>query len=228
MPMTSFPRTGCWHRFTPADWRFIAEALSLSDKGRESLATMGDDPEAVRHVADHPRVFEALVMSPRAALVSPELFFLVVVRHTLKGIGVDDLEVADYMAVVCADFGVPPRSAMSTTQPQPERLYSLDWIQALENARGHERFFIHVQCANQFLVLTCLYPDFLHHRAERRGAPDVVYYEGVVSTHLDAAGRHVLAEEFALREVLTRLANFFPPVRRAMNHTLREFLSLGS
>jgi hypothetical protein len=226
--MTSFPRTGCWHRFTPADWRFIAEALSLSDKGRDSLAAMGDDPEAVRHVADSSEVFEALVMSPRAALVSPELFFLVVVWHTLKGIGVKDLEVADYVAVVCADFGVPPRSTMSSSQPQPERLYSLDWIQALEKARGHERFFIHVQCANQFLVLTCLYPDFLHHRAERRGAPDVNYYEQVVSTHLDAAGRHVLAEEFALREVLTRLADSFPPVRRAMNHTLREFLSLGS
>lgn len=226
--MTSFPRTGCWHRFTPADWRFIAEALSLTDQGRDSLATMGDDPAAVQHVADHPRVFEALVMSPRAALVSPELFFLVVVRHTLKRIGVEQMELADYVAVVCADFGVPHRASSSSLQPEPERLYSMDWLQALDKARGHERFFIHVQCANQFLVLTCLYPDFLHHRAERRGAPDVGYYEGVVSTHLDAAGRHVLAEEFALREVLTRLADAFPPVRRAMNHTLREYLNLGA
>ncbi len=189
---------------------------------------MGDDPDALRHVADHPRVFEALVMSPRAALVSPELFFLVVVRHTLKRIGVEELEVADYIAVVCSDYGVPPRRTAQAGESGPERLYSMDWMHALEKARGHEKFFIHVQCANQFLVLTCLYPDFLHHRAERQGAPDVGYYEGVVSTHLDAAGRHVLAEEFALREVLTRLADRFPPVRRAMNHTLREYLSLGS
>jgi hypothetical protein len=225
--MTSFPRTGCWHRFTPADWRFIAEALSLTEQGRDSLATMGDDPDALRHVADHPKMFEALVMSPRAALVSPELFFLVVVRHTLKRIGVEELEVADYIAVVCSDYGVLPRGTAQAGEREPERLYNMDWMQALEKARGHEKFFIHVQCANQFLVLTCLYPDFLHHRAERQGAPDVGYYEGVVSTHLDAAGRHVLAEEFALREVLTRLANRFPPVRRAMNHTLREYLSLG-
>ncbi len=39
-------------------------------------------------------------------MVSPELFFLVTVRHTLKRIGVDDIEVADYMAAVCADFGL--------------------------------------------------------------------------------------------------------------------------
>jgi hypothetical protein len=37
----------------------------------------------------------------------------------------------------------------------------------------------------------------------------------------------VLAEEFALREVLTRLASGFPSVRRAMNYTLREYLNLG-
>jgi hypothetical protein len=78
------------------------------------------------------------------------------------------------------------------------------------------------------MVLTCLYPDYLHHRAERRGAPDVDFYEGVVMSHLQAAGHHVLAEEFALDEVLLRLSDAFPPVRRAMNHTLREYLSLGS
>ena len=225
--MTSFPRPGCWHRFTTADWRFIAEALSLNDQDRDSLAAMSDDPDALRHVADHPRVFEALTMDRRAALVSPELFFFVVVRHTLKRIGVEDLELADYVAVVCADFGVPPRRGNEPRKNEPPRLYSMDWLEALAKARSHERFFIHVQCANQFLVLTCLYPDFLHRRAERRGAPDVGYYEGVVSTHLDAAGRHALAEEFALRTVLTQLAEAFPPVRRAMNHTLREYLSLG-
>ena len=225
--MTSFPRPGCWHRFTTADWRFIAEALSLKEQDCDCLAAMADDPDAVRHVADHPRVFEALVMQPQTALVSPELFFFVVVRHTLKRIGVEDLQVADYIAVVCADWGVPPQQSAAPEKREPPRLYSLDWLDALSKARSHERFFIHVQCANQFLVLTCLYPDFLHRRAERRGAPDVGYYEGVVSTHLDAAGRHALAEEFALREVLTDLAEAFPPVRRAMNHTLREYLSLG-
>ena len=109
-----------------------------------------------------------------------------------------------------------------------ESLYSVDYIEALESAGPHERFFIHVQCANQFLVLTCLYPDFLHRRAERRGAPDVDYYEKVVISHLEAAGKHALAEEFALDDTLTHVASAFPPARRAMNHTVREYLSLGA
>ena len=108
-----------------------------------------------------------------------------------------------------------------------DSLYSVDYLEAIESASRHHKFFLHVQCANQFLVLTCLYPDFLHRRAERRGAPDVDYYEQVVVSHLDAARKHVLADEFALEETFEKVAECFPPARRAMNHTVREYLSLG-
>jgi hypothetical protein len=222
------PKTGCQYRFTPADWQFIIETLGLDQRGRESLATLTDDPDSVRHILDHPKLFEAVLVTRRAAMMSANLFFFVLVRHTLKRIGVENFEVADYVAVVCAEFGLPSANPVSLKQPDLPGLYNLDYIQALENARGPERFFIHVQCANRFLVLTCLYPSFLHHRAERRGAPDVEFYEQVVISHLGAASHHALAEEFALQDVLVALADAFPPVRRAMNHTLREYLSLGS
>lgn len=225
--MMRFPRTGCWYRFTPADWEFIGRCLALTEGSRNSLASLADDPDAVRFVVDQPRLFEALLMGRQAAMVSPELFFLVTVRHTLKRIGVDDIEVADYMAVVCSDFGLSG-SRGCAEKAEAEGLYSVDYVQALESARSREKFFIHIQCANQFLVLTCLFPSFLHRRAERRGAPDVNYYEQVVVSHLDAAGRHVLSQEFALHDVLLRLAGNFPPVRRAMNYTLSEYLNLGN
>ena len=98
---------------------------------------------------------------------------------------------------------------------------------SIAKANGHDRFFLHVQCANQFLVLTSLYPEHLKRRAERRGAPGLDYYEGVVISHLLAASQHRLAEEFALDDLLSMLAQAFPPVRRAMNHTVREYLNLG-
>jgi hypothetical protein len=209
------------------DWQFIIESLGMSERGRESLASLCDDPDSVRSILDHPKLFDAVAVQRRAAMLSPTLFFFVVVRHTLKRIGVEDLQVADYLAVVCAEFGMPtPRQV--DAQADKMSLYSIDYLEALDQARGPEKFFIHVKCANQFMVLTCLYPDYLHHRAERRGAPDVDFYEGVVMSHLQAAGHHVLAEEFALDEVLLRLSDAFPPVRRAMNHTLREYLNLGS
>jgi hypothetical protein len=226
--MSRFPRPGCWYRFTAADWQFIRDSLALTQKDREGLVSLLDDPEAVQMILDHPKLFDALLVGRHAALLSPELFFFVVVRHTLKRIGIEELELADYMAVVCADFGSPATVAKNVTENRMESLYSVDYITALEQADSHKRFFIHVQCANQFLVLTSLYPDFLHRRAERRGAPDVGYYEQVVVSHLESAGKHALAEEFALDDVLMRLAEAFPPVRRAMNHTVREYLSLGA
>jgi hypothetical protein len=228
MSQMRLPKTGCQYRFTPADWQFIIETLGLNQRGRDSLASLTDDPESVRHILDHPKLFEAVIVNRRAAVMSANLFFFVLVRHTLKRIGLEDLEVADYVAVVCAEFGLPAVNPVSQKEPEVPGLYNLDYLEALDKARGPERFFIHVQCANRFLVLTCLYPAFLHHRAERRGAPGVEFYEKVVVNHLDAAGHHALAEEFALQDVLVRLADTFPPVRRAMNYMLREYLSLGS
>ena len=210
------------------DWQFIIECLGMTHKGKESLASLCDDPDSVRMILDHPKLFDAVAVQRRAAMMSPDLFFFVVVRHTLKRIGVEDLALADYMAVVCAEFGMQSLRQSSSGRPDLESMYSVDYAQALDQARGPERFFIHIKCANQFLVLTCLYPGFLHRRAERRGAPDVDFYEGVVMSHLQAAGKHALAEEFELDDVLLRLSESFPPVRRAMNYALREYLSLGS
>jgi hypothetical protein len=225
--MTRFPRPGCWFRFTPTDWSFIRDTLALNERGREGFDAMIDDPEAVPIILDNDKLFEAALISRKAALLSPELFFFIVVRHSLKEVGVTEVAVADYMAVVCADFGCTPTKGPEQINRNVDSLYSVDYLEAIESASRHHKFFLHVQCANQFLVLTCLYPDFLHRRAERRGAPDVDYYERVVVSHLDAARKHVLAEEFALEETFEKVAQSFPPARRAMNHTVREYLSLG-
>lgn len=225
--MTRFPRPGCWFRFTPTDWTFISDTLALNERGREGFKAMIDDPDAVPIILDNDKLFDAALVSRKAPMLSPELFFFIVVRHSLKEVGVTEMAVADYMAVVCADFGCSPTKGPQDINHSIDSLYSVDYLEAIENASRHHKFFLHVQCANQFLVLTCLYPDFLHRRAERRGAPDVDYYEQVVVSHLDAARKHVLAEEFALEETFEKVAESFPPARRAMNHTVREYLSLG-
>jgi hypothetical protein len=84
------------------DWQFIIESLGMSERGKASLASLCDDPDSVRSILDHPKLFDAVAVQRRAAMLSPTLFFFVVVRHTLKRIGVEDLQVADYLAVVCA------------------------------------------------------------------------------------------------------------------------------
>lgn len=63
------------------------------------------------------------------------------------------------------------------------------WFEAIQQAGGHNKFFLHVQCANQFLVITCLYPDFINRLAKRRGAPDVDYYDHVIVSHQPSCPR---------------------------------------
>jgi hypothetical protein len=225
--MMRFPRPGCWFRFTEVDWKFIFETLALTDRDRASLSSLCEDPETVALILDHPKLFDSLLQRHAMSVLSAELFFFLVVRHTLKRVGVTEVAVADYIAVVCADFGCRPRLEPHEAERQVESSYSIDYLSSIDQASRHERFFLHVQCANQFLVLTSLYPDYLKRRSERRGAPGLEFYEGMVISHLQAASRHVLAEEFAMDQVLTHLADAFPPVRRAMNHTVREYLHLG-
>ncbi len=227
LTMTRFPRPGCWFRFTPADWYFIRDTLAPTDRSREGFNAILDDPAAISLILDNERLFEEVVMSKRGLQVSPELFFFLVIRHTLRERGITAVQVADYMAVVFADFGCGASKGPDEINRSIDSLYSVDYLEAIQEAGGHHKFFLHVQCANQFLVLTCLYPDFIHRRAERRGAPDVDYYEQVVVSHLEAAQKHVLADEFALEETLGLVADSFPAARRAMNHTVREYLSLG-
>lgn len=223
----ALPRPGCWHRFTAADWEFVSQTLAETPAGRESLATLFEDVDTLELILASPRLFDALMERRCGSWLSPELFFLVVVRQALSRVKTVRFQVADYIAVVCADFGCRADSGPQVRDKQVSSLYSVDYLEALHNANRHERFFLHVQCANQFLVLTSLYPDFLHDRAIKRGAPDIEYYEEVVVNHLTAARDHVLADEFALTEVFEQLTEIYPLVRRALNHTAREFLSLG-
>lgn len=223
----TLPRPGCWHRFTDADWAFIGDSLADTEPGREALAKLFKDPDALEMILASPRLFDALMNKRCGTFLSPELFFFIMVRQALARVAVVEFQVADYIAVVCADFGCRAERGPKVGDKQISNLYSVDYLEALQNASRHERFFLHVQCANQFLVLTSLYPDFLHARAMRRGAPDVDYYEDVVVSHLTAARQHILADEFALVEIFDKLTDSYPKVRRALNHTAREFLSLG-
>lgn len=227
LTMTRFPRPGCWFRFTPADWYFIRDTLAPTERDKQGFNSILDDPQAIPLILDNDLLFDTLVRSRRGLTVSPELFFFLVIRHALKERGITAMAVADYMAVVCADFGCGASKGPDEINRSVDSLYSIDYLEAIHEAGGHHKFFLHVQCANQFLVLTCLYPDFIHRRAERRGAPDVDYYEGVVVSHLEAAQHHALADEFELEETLGLVASTFPTARRAMNHTVREYLSLG-
>ena len=92
----------------------------------------------------------------------------------------------------------------------------------------YDRFFLEVQCGNHFLVLTGMFPKFLAHRADRRGAPGVSYYESVAKNAYLAAGDHPLAHEFEVRSIYPRLVECFTQTRQALNRMTEDFLFLDT
>lgn len=222
--------TSCRERLQPRDFEFIHTALTGRPGGRpEDLASLFDDPESLTAILDHDRLARAVLELPFPLAISPQLYFYVLVRRSLKQAGIDDVEVADYVAAtLAAHAGGSPLGVTRGRRPDTDFTYHVDFIEKREGLGDYDRFFLEVQCGNHFLVLTGLFPRFLEHRAERRGAPGLRYYEGVARHAFAVAGGHPLAAEFAVSGVYHRLAECFGETRRALNRMAEEMLFLGS
>ena len=220
----------CRERLQPRDFEFIVATLAGGERGSKFLAELFAEPEALAVVLDQDRLLRAVLELPAPLAISPELYFYVIVRRSMKDAGIDDLEIADYVAATLADHagGGAASRRFNGCVPDTDFTYHVDIVEKMIDASPSERFFLEVQCGNRFLVLTGLFPHFLTRRSERRGAPDLNYYEGVARNAFLLAGRHPLAEEFAVREIYQRLGGCFSETRRALNRMAEELLFLGA
>jgi len=222
--------TSCRERLQPRDFEFITKVLAGGDRGATFLAELFQEADSLAVVLDQDKLLRAVLELPSPLSISPELYFYVIVRRSLKDAGITDLEIADYVAATLADHAGGGRHSAPRggDLPEAEFTYHVDFIEKMTDSSSTERFFLEVQCGNRFLVLTGLFPHFLTRRAARRGAPGLDYYEGVARHAFLVAGRHPLADEFAVREVYRRLGDCFTETRRALNRMAEERLFLGS
>ncbi len=221
--------TSCRERFRPRDFAFIEQVLAGGVGQSRDLESLFEDPDSLLAILDHERLVRAILELTYPLTISPELYFFVLVRRSLKHAGIDDAEIADYVAAtLAAHAGGSPLGPARGDKPDVDFSYHVDFLREMEGISDYDRFFLEVQCGNHFLVLTGLFPKFLEHRAERRGAPGLRYYEGVARSAFLAAGGHPLADEFAVRSIYPRLADCFSETRRALNRMAEDYLFLGS
>ena len=102
-------------RLTGADLQLVILLLSRGSAHRRAylerrLASEGPDP-----LLDAPDLLERLLTVRTMLVPSEALFFYVALRHTLRGAGIDDRELADYLAAMLLDFG------------QRDRAWRIDW-----------------------------------------------------------------------------------------------------
>jgi hypothetical protein len=220
-------QANCRVQFTASDVDFILNVLGRRPGEAASLVALLADPETRDLILDDDLLFRALLEHGGCLRVSPHLYFYVLVRHVLRRSGLDDRRVADYVAELLAEFSREERSHC-VVPGQPGRLqYFFEMLTALETADDHTAFCIRAHIGNHSLFLSGVFPEHILHRAERRGAPGLRYYENLGRANYRAASHHRLAARYDLAAVFDTLSEHFEPTRRALNDLAERVFSLG-
>ena len=212
-------------RFTTADFSFLSDLLAPGE-GQRHLWTLWEDPEALREMLDLKEVFRGLLDIPGALPVSPQFYFYVLVRHSFLDAGIDDPQVADFVAGVMSERVATNPSDVLTGVPGG-LTHAADFVSILENAHGRLRFHLQIAAGNQFLVLTGLFPGYLQKRCVRGGAPGLEFYENFASRVYKEASENTAAPRGVPRRMFGELSECLHDARCSLNRVAEEFVFLG-
>ncbi len=219
-------QANCRVQFTANDVDFIIAALGKKRGAAESLTLLLADPETRDLILDDELLYRALLEQGGCLRVSPHLYFYVLVRNVLKKSGLDDRRVADYVAELLTEFSREER-ARCVTSDGHHLNYMFEMLAALEKADDHTSFLIRAHIGNHSLFLSGVFPEHIRHRAERRGAPGLRYYQDLGRANFRVASGHRLATRYDLASVYDTLSEHFEPARRALNDLSERVFSIG-
>ena len=182
-------------RLRAQDFRLVALALARGDAVRREhyerlLLEQGPD-----RVLDERGLLEALLVLRSLVVPSPALFAYVAVRQTLLAAGVDDRELADYLAALVLEFGDHDRHSRIGRADDQTYHYLVDMVGELTGVddAGERGFLLRVHLGNYSLWLAGLFPDYVEARRSRQGGPDLPYYDELGRQGYRLASEHRLA-----------------------------------
>ena len=204
-------------RLTGADLQLVVLLLSRGSAHRRAylerrLTNEGPDP-----LLDTPDLLERLLTVRSMLVPSETLFFYVLVRHALKRSGLEDRDLADYLAALLLEFGQRDRAWRVDWNDDQRHRYLVDIVADLEATSGDRRFKVMVHLGNYALWLAGLFPDYIAARRLRKAGPDVSYYDAMGRRGFGLASDHQLADHYGLGAVLKTAAERFPALRSALN-----------
>lgn len=184
------------------------ERLSLERR----LAMEGPDA-----LLSRPELLERLLAVRTMLVPSEVLFFYVLIRHAMRQGGLDDADVADYLAAMVLEFSRRDRAFRIDWNDDQQHRYLVDIAADLEASAGDRRFKVMVHLGNYALWLAGLFPDYIAARRLRKGGPDVGYYEALGRRGFGMASDHHLADRLGLGGIFRLAAERFPALRSALN-----------
>ena len=174
--------------------------------------------EGLDSLLDHPATFSAVMKNRRVSTLSPRLTFYVMVRHTLLESGLDNPQIADYVAALLVEFADKERAFRIARYDDKTYRYIVDLVSDLEGEDSKRRqFLLRAHLGNYSLWLSGLFPDYVIARVQRKGAPGLSYYEDIGSTGFVMASESEIADHFDLVTIYQEVARGFGAIRRALN-----------
>jgi hypothetical protein len=202
-------------RLTTEDLRLLLHQEGTAPAGREDLDIWLQEVP-LDQVLDQPGLPDRLEAAPVPG-PSPSLFFYVLVRHALLARGLDDRIVADYCAALLREFGVRDRAWRIAPVDDHEHRYLVDILADLSASTGERQFRVMVHLGNHALWRAGLFARRIAAVRDRRGGPDLRYYDALGYRGYAEASGHWLAQRAGLDGVLRTAAEHWSTVRSALN-----------
>ncbi len=218
----------CRSRFTESDFDFVVEVLAREPSQSTTLSELLTDEDSRNSILDHDKLLRSLLQQGGWLKVSASFYFYVLTRHVLKWSGLEDREVADYTAGVLTHFCNREKLSSPYTGDTTGGLfpYLSDLLIALQKTSPSESFLLRLHIANFSLFLSGIFANRIHAHRDRRGGPDLEFYERIGRSHFALAAKDTLAKQLKITDVLEELSNEFRRVRKSLNHLSAELLQM--
>jgi hypothetical protein len=217
----------CRIQFTADDIDFITKALARRPGGTDCLVGLLADQDTRDLILDDEHLFHALLEQRGCLSVSSHFYFYVMVRNVFRSAGIEDREVADYVAEVLSEYSLQERSRMLLPGQKNSLEYFFEMLTALQTADERTSFIIRAHIGNHSLFLTGVFPQRSLHRAAKRGFPNLNYYEEIGSANFRVASDHRLAQRYELGPIFAQLSERFHATRLALNDISDRLFSIG-
>jgi hypothetical protein len=217
----------CRIQFTAADLEFIAETLDRKSPGHQTLLKLLADDDTRDLILDDEHLFNALLENRGCLRISSRFYFYIIVRNVLKRAGIDDRQVADYTAELLSEYSQLDRTTCKVPGQQGTLDYFFEMLAALQQADDRTSFYIRAHIGNHSLFLSGVFPQRIRYRAEKKGFPDLRYYEALGQSSFRIASDHRLAAKYDLAPIYTKLADRFQETRQALNDMSERLVCLG-
>jgi len=217
----------CRVQFTAEDVDFIVATLGRAVGDATCLVRLLADENTRDLILDDEKLFRALLEHRGCLRVSARLYFYVLVRQVLRRAGIDERAVTDYVAKVLAQFSETERTRLHVPGQAEPLNYFFEMLAALQTADDQTRFLIRTHIGNHTLFLSGVFPERIRARAERKGFPDLGYYESLGQANFRAASDHRLARQYELSDVFATLSERFHETRLALNDLTDRLMTVG-